>query len=109
MIVCLGGGSTLDASKAAELLRTLGGEIDDYFGVGRVAAKLEATGLTPSKLLIIVSSRTQKWLEQDGVADIFLPSYGGVNQKFLTNFHDTKYFKLIRNVDNEIYVFEVNS
>jgi alcohol dehydrogenase len=49
VIVCLGGGSTLDATKAAEVLRTLGGEIDEYFGTGQVTAKLQRTGkkLTP--------------------------------------------------------------
>jgi alcohol dehydrogenase len=49
VIVCLGGGSTLDATKAAEVLRTLGGEIDEYFGTGRVTEKLQKTGkkLTP--------------------------------------------------------------
>jgi alcohol dehydrogenase len=49
VIVCLGGGSTLDATKAAEVLRTLGGEIDGYFGTGKVTEKLHKTGkkLTP--------------------------------------------------------------
>jgi alcohol dehydrogenase class IV len=49
VIVCLGGGSTLDATKAAEVLRTLGGEIDEYFGTGKVTEKLQKTGkkLTP--------------------------------------------------------------
>jgi alcohol dehydrogenase len=49
VIVCLGGGSTLDASKAAEVLRTLGGGIDEYFGTGKVTDKLQKTGkkLTP--------------------------------------------------------------
>jgi len=46
VIVCLGGGSTLDASKAAEVLHTLGGPIDDYLGVGKVTQKLQATGKT---------------------------------------------------------------
>ncbi|MBZ5582113.1 MAG: iron-containing alcohol dehydrogenase [Acidobacteriia bacterium] len=36
VIVSFGGGSTIDAAKAAEVLRTLGGSIDDYFGVGVV-------------------------------------------------------------------------
>ena len=51
VIVCLGGGSTLDATKAAEVLRTLGGEIDEYFGTGKVTEKLQATGkkLTPHR------------------------------------------------------------
>jgi len=47
--VVIGGGSTIDATKAAEVLRTLGGGIDEYFGTGRVTDKLQVTGksLTP--------------------------------------------------------------
>ena len=44
VIICLGGGSTLDAAKAAEVLRTLGGDIDDYFGTNKVTERLAATG-----------------------------------------------------------------
>src|SRR5574340_148854 len=44
VIVSFGGGSTIDAAKAAEVLRTLGGAIEDYFGVGLVTAALEKTG-----------------------------------------------------------------
>ncbi|OQB26652.1 MAG: NAD-dependent methanol dehydrogenase [Chloroflexi bacterium ADurb.Bin180] len=49
VIVVLGGGSTLDATKAAEVLRTLGGTVDDYFGTGKVTEKIKQTGkkLTP--------------------------------------------------------------
>jgi alcohol dehydrogenase len=49
VIVCLGGGSSIDAAKAAEVLNTLGGSIDDYFGTGLVTERLRATGkaLTP--------------------------------------------------------------
>jgi alcohol dehydrogenase len=49
VIVTFGGGSTIDAVKAADVLRTLGGQIDDYLGVGLVTQKLQATGqkLTP--------------------------------------------------------------
>jgi alcohol dehydrogenase class IV len=36
VIVSFGGGSTIDAAKAAEVLRTLGGSIEDYFGAGLV-------------------------------------------------------------------------
>jgi len=39
-----GGGSTIDATKAAQVLRTLGGRIDDYFGVGQVSAALAKAG-----------------------------------------------------------------
>jgi alcohol dehydrogenase len=41
VILSFGGGSTIDAVKAAEVLRTLGGEIDEYFGVGLVSRKLQ--------------------------------------------------------------------
>lgn len=40
--VSFGGGSTIDAVKAAEVLRALGGSIDDYFGVGLVSRALAA-------------------------------------------------------------------
>jgi len=46
VVICLGGGSTLDATKAAGVLSTLGGQIDDYFGTGRVSGALESTGKT---------------------------------------------------------------
>ncbi|MCX5644409.1 MAG: iron-containing alcohol dehydrogenase [Phycisphaerae bacterium] len=44
VIVSFGGGSTIDAVKAAEVLRTLGGEIDDYFGPGLVTKRLRDFG-----------------------------------------------------------------
>jgi alcohol dehydrogenase len=44
LVVTFGGGSTIDAAKAAEVLRTLGGEIEEYFGTGMVTKKLAATG-----------------------------------------------------------------
>lgn len=40
VVISYGGGSTIDATKAAEVLWTLGGQIDDYFGVGLVSAAL---------------------------------------------------------------------
>ncbi len=53
VIVVMGGGSTIDAAKAAEVLRTLGGSIDNYFGVGRVTPVLEASGKTLAPLVAI--------------------------------------------------------
>jgi len=40
VIMSFGGGSTTDATKCAEVLRTLGGEVDDYFGTGLVTKVL---------------------------------------------------------------------
>lgn len=46
IIVSFGGGSTIDAAKAAEVLRTLGGEIENYFGVGLVTKVCQEKGRT---------------------------------------------------------------
>jgi len=46
IIISFGGGSTIDAAKAAEVLRTLGGSIEEYFGVGLVTKKLQESGKT---------------------------------------------------------------
>lgn len=43
-IVVADGGSGIDAVKAAGVLAMLGGDIEDYFGVGRVTARLNETG-----------------------------------------------------------------
>ncbi len=49
VVVCLGGGSSIDTTKAATVLRSLGGDIDDYFGTGLVTQRLRTAGkaLTP--------------------------------------------------------------
>ena len=44
VIVGFGGGSTLDAVKSAEVLRILGGSIEDYFGTGLVTQSLADSG-----------------------------------------------------------------
>jgi alcohol dehydrogenase len=43
-IISFGGGSTIDAVKAAEVLRTLGGDLESYFGTGKVSETLQKTG-----------------------------------------------------------------
>jgi alcohol dehydrogenase class IV len=49
VLLSFGGGSTIDTAKAAEVLRTLGGDIEDYFGSGLVTQTLASSGksLTP--------------------------------------------------------------
>lgn len=44
VIISFGGGSTIDATKAAEVLAALGGNIDDYFGTGLVTQTLQHRG-----------------------------------------------------------------
>ena len=41
VVLSFGGGSTIDAAKAAEVLRTLNGNIDAYFGTGLVTKALQ--------------------------------------------------------------------
>jgi alcohol dehydrogenase class IV len=72
VVVCLGGGSTLDATKAAEVLRTLGGGIDDYFGTGKVTEKLRATGkaLTPVVAIQTASSSGAHLTKYSNITDV---------------------------------------
>ncbi len=44
--ISFGGGSTIDAVKAAGVLCALGGKIDEYFGVGLVSRRLQQSGAT---------------------------------------------------------------
>jgi alcohol dehydrogenase len=43
-VISFGGGSTIDATKAAEVLSTVNGSIDEYFGTGLVTRRLAETG-----------------------------------------------------------------
>ncbi len=52
-IVVIGGGSTIDAGKAAEVLRTLGGDIEEYFGTGKVTEALTKRGKTLNPVVAI--------------------------------------------------------
>jgi len=53
IIVSFGGGSTIDAGKAAEVLRTQGGDIEQYFGTGLVTEALRKSGKTLSPHIAI--------------------------------------------------------
>ena len=52
-VIVVGGGSAIDAVKAANVLLTLGGQIDDYFGVGRVGEMLAASDRSLLPLLAV--------------------------------------------------------
>ena len=43
-VITFGGGSNIDAAKAALVLHTFGGNLDDYFGVGKVSAAIKNSG-----------------------------------------------------------------
>jgi alcohol dehydrogenase len=53
VIVAVGGGSVIDAAKAAEVLRTLGGDLEDYFGTDQVTAALASRGLSLSPMVAV--------------------------------------------------------
>jgi len=71
-IISFGGGSTIDAAKAAEVLRTLGGTIDDYFGTGLVTKKLQATGkqLTPHIAIQTAASSGAHLTKYSNITDV---------------------------------------
>jgi len=74
VIVVIGGGSGIDAAKAAEVLRALGIEkgIDDYFGVGRVSERFSSTGrsLTPLVAVQMAASSAAHLTKYSNVTDL---------------------------------------
>jgi alcohol dehydrogenase len=70
--VSFGGGSTIDATKAAEALRTLGGHIEDYFGTGLVTQALAESGktLTPHVAIQTASSSGAHLTKYSNITDI---------------------------------------
>ena len=72
VIVSFGGGSTIDCTKAAEVLRTLGGSIEEYFGVGLVTAKLQKTGraLTPHVAIQTAASSSAHLTKYSNITDV---------------------------------------
>jgi alcohol dehydrogenase len=72
VIISFGGGSTIDATKAAEVLRTLGGEIDDYFGTGLVAESLaeSSKSLTPHIAIQTAASSGAHLTKYSNITDV---------------------------------------
>lgn len=72
VIISFGGGSTIDATKAAEVLGTLGGEIDDYFGTGLVTEKLAQRGksLTLHVAIQTVASSAAHLTKYSNITDL---------------------------------------
>ncbi len=72
VIISFGGGSTIDAVKAADVLRTLGGDIDDYFGTDLVTKTLRGRGLalTPHVAIQTVAGSAAHLTKYANVTDL---------------------------------------
>ena len=72
LTVSFGGGSTIDATKAAEVLRALGGTIDDYFGTGLVTKALAARGkeLAPHVAIQSAASSSAHLTKYSNITDL---------------------------------------
>ncbi len=72
VVISFGGGSTIDAVKAAIVLSVLGGEIEDYFGTGMVSKELEEQGksLTYHIAIQTVSSSGAHLTKYSNITDI---------------------------------------
>jgi alcohol dehydrogenase len=72
VIVSFGGGSTIDATKAAEVLRTLGGAIDDYFGTALVTQAVAESGrsLTPHVAIQTAASSAAHLTQYSNITDV---------------------------------------
>jgi alcohol dehydrogenase class IV len=70
--VSFGGGSTIDAAKAAEVLRTLGGDIEDYFGTGLVTQAVATRGkkLTPHVAIQTAASSGAHLTKYSNITDV---------------------------------------
>jgi alcohol dehydrogenase len=72
VIVSFGGGSTIDAAKAAEVLRTLNDDIDMYFGTGLVTRSLQESGksLTPHTAIQTIAGSAAHLTKYSNITDI---------------------------------------
>ncbi|MBL7185998.1 MAG: iron-containing alcohol dehydrogenase [Phycisphaerae bacterium] len=72
VVVSFGGGSTIDAAKAAEVLHTLDGDIDEYFGVGLVTKTLQNQdkSLTPHVAIQTVASSAAHLTKYSNITEV---------------------------------------
>ena len=70
--ISFGGGSTIDATKAGEVLRTLGGDIEDYFGTGLVTQALAKSGkkLAPHMAIQTAASSGAHMTKYSNITDV---------------------------------------
>lgn len=71
-VVVVGGGSGIDAAKAACVLAGLDGNLEDYFGAGKVSGKLHAEGKTLIPVIAVqtASSSAAHLTKYSNITDI---------------------------------------
>jgi len=72
VIISFGGGSTIDATKAAQVLVALGGDIDDYFGTALVTEALQRHGgaLAPHVAIQTVAGSAAHLTKYSNITDV---------------------------------------
>ncbi len=72
VVLSFGGGSTIDATKAAEVLRTLNGEIDEYFGTGLITKALQerSKSLTTHMAIQTVASSSAHLTKYSNITEV---------------------------------------
>ena len=72
VVVSFGGGSTIDAAKAAEVLRTLNDNIDAYFGTGLVTKALQdrSKSLTTHMAIQTVASSSAHLTKYSNITEV---------------------------------------
>ncbi|MHC4534971.1 MAG: iron-containing alcohol dehydrogenase [Planctomycetota bacterium] len=72
VVISFGGGSTIDAVKAAEVLRTLDGDIDAYFGMGLVTEALrdKSKSLTTHMAIQTVASSAAHLTKYSNITEV---------------------------------------
>jgi len=72
VVISFGGGSTIDSAKAGEVLRTLGGDIDQYFGTNLVTQALAAQKkkLAPHLAIQAASSSGAQLTKYSNITDV---------------------------------------
>jgi len=72
VIVSFGGGSTIDATKAADVLAVFGGDIEDYFGMALVTQARQDRGraLTPHVAVQTVASSAAHLTKYANITDL---------------------------------------
>jgi alcohol dehydrogenase class IV len=76
VVISFGGGSTIDATKAAVVLSTLGGEIDSYFGTGLVTAALGR--LTAGRSAPLIGESAERAEKKPGIVNSAISAVSAV-------------------------------